>query len=165
LEFLADQDPLTDTRNRRSFLALLATALNEATEHSPVALLFIDLDGLKPINDHYGHAAGDVLLTAVARRTGRSLRSDDAIGRMGGDEFAVLLRPCHSPDCVSKVAHAILTSVREPLDVEGTVITPSVSIGMAISVPGESPESLLRRADVALYRAKHAGGDRMEGGS
>lgn len=162
LQFLADQDPLTDTRNRRAFLALLASALEKSSTEAPLGLLFIDLDGLKPVNDRYGHASGDVLLAAVARRVGRSLRPEDVIGRMGGDEFAVLLNPCFGPACAETIAQRILESVREPLPLEGTVIEPSISIGAAMGMRGEAPESLLRRADIALYRAKRAGGGRVD---
>lgn len=124
-------------------------------------MLYADLDGLKTINDELGHAAGDDLIRTVARRFDRALRTTDVLGRIGGDEFAALLKPVADADEAAELATGILASIAEPIDIEDRTLVPSLSIGLACAEPADDPETLLRRADGALYRAKHAGGHRL----
>ncbi|MDQ1246752.1 MAG: hypothetical protein QG597_1120, partial [Actinomycetota bacterium] len=160
LEFLAAHDPLTDVKNRRALMGTLTDRLlTESGAAAQVAVLYADIDGLKPVNDRLGHAAGDSLIIEVARRFSRVLGPDDTIGRLGGDEFVALLSGVSGIDEALAAAEHVRLAVAEPLDIDDVVINPAVSLGVACAAPGESAESLLRRADTALYRAKRAGGN------
>ncbi len=162
LEHLADHDSLTGTRNRRSFHATLAGALRASADSGErVCVLYADLDGLKSINDDLGHAAGDTLISAVARRFSRVLRSTDVLGRIGGDEFAAVLAPLANEDESLRLAQRVLDEVGAPIAIDDRVVTPSLSMGLACSRPDDDPETILRRADSALYRAKQSGGHRV----
>ncbi|GIG28760.1 putative bifunctional diguanylate cyclase/phosphodiesterase [Cellulomonas marina] len=123
-----------------------------------VALLFLDVDGLKYVNDVDGHAAGDALLRACARRARARLRPPDVLARIGGDELVVLLEDVRSPAEAVAVAQRVVSAVAEPLVLPGRTVTPSVSVGVAVADdPAVRPETLLARADAAMYRAKRAG--------
>lgn len=162
LEHLADHDSLTGSRNRRSFHATLAGALRDSADSGQrVCVLYADLDGLKSINDDLGHAAGDTLISAVARRFSRVLRSTDILGRIGGDEFAAMLTPVSDEDEALDLAQRVLDEVGAPIGIDDTVVTPSLSMGLACSRPDDDPETILHRADSALYRAKRSGGHRV----
>jgi diguanylate cyclase (GGDEF)-like protein/PAS domain S-box-containing protein len=161
----ASHDSLTGLRNRRFF----AHALEEALRALPAderrhALLFLDLDRFKEINDRYGHSAGDRVLSALSEQLRNSMREGDVLARLGGDEFAVLLHDC-SGDAAFKVAKHLLEAVRMlrvPWD-DGTMLNVGVSIGIAPCVPGDAPPNeVLRLADEACYLAKKNGGDRAE---
>ena len=152
----ATRDPLTGLPNR----ALLADRLDKAVAHSqrsqsPLAVLFIDLDDFKDINDGSGHLLGDKVLMEVARRLGSTLRDADTVARFGGDEFVVLL-PDTGAVTADDVAHRLLAAVREPMQVDGHRLHVSASIGVAVSPPVE-PGALLRSADAAVYYAKSCG--------
>ena len=156
-------DPLTKLPNRTLFLDRLRLALSRADRlQSSVAVLFVDLDGFKAVNDSLGHAAGDQLLIEVAERVRQSLRSADTVARLGGDEFAVLLEDLGQGGGERIAAERILKALRTPIVVEGTELVTRASIGIAVSTAEEGAGDLLRQADLAMYRAKAGGKDRHE---
>ena len=156
---LAHYDSLTGLPNRVTFYDRLHQALAQARRHDwHVAVMFVDLDRFKNINDTLGHAGGDRLLQAEAKRLADSLREDDTVGRMSGDEFAVILtNPSHGQDA-HVVAQKLLDSLVRPFAIGGREIFVSASIGIALHpTDGSEPETLVRNADVAMYRAKELG--------
>ncbi len=157
LRFLAHHDPLTRLANRAMFNERLDTALAVARRHNrPLALLFLDINDFKDINDSHGHNVGDRLLCALARRLEGCVGATDTVARMGGDEFTVLLTDCQSPEAIAeRVAH-ILAVMAEPLGAEFTGIdAPSCSIGVAcFPEDGHDADMLLRHADGDMYRIK-----------
>ncbi|WP_018112090.1 bifunctional diguanylate cyclase/phosphodiesterase [Thermus igniterrae] len=159
LHHLAYHDPLTGLPNRLFFLEKLAQALAE--ENQGLAVLYLDLDGLKLVNDLDGHAAGDEVLRGVAARLRAALRPRDLVARQGGDEFLVLLTGLRGPEEAAAVAERLLEVVRLPLGVGERVYHLTTSIGIALGETGLSPGELLQRADLALYRAKGEGKDRL----
>lgn len=157
LRFLAHHDPLTGLSNRALFSDRLESALRTAHRHkSELALLFLDLNDFKGINDVYGHAAGDRLLCTLARRLERCIRETDTVARMGGDEFTVLLTDISSQDAIDAKVEQIRAAMAEPLGADfGEIHMPSCSIGVArYPADGEDAETLLRHADGAMYQAK-----------
>jgi len=154
LRYQADRDPLTGALNRRAFDALLAQALAEA--NARVTLAFIDIDGFKDINDFYGHATGDAVLIETTHRLSRVLRDGDALGRMGGDEFAVALVGLDGASARPIIER--LEKALEPLhEVHAATIRIDASLGVA-SAPkdGGDAQALLSAADAAMYRTKSA---------
>jgi diguanylate cyclase (GGDEF)-like protein/PAS domain S-box-containing protein len=163
----AHHDPLTRLANRTLFGELLEHALRRAQRAgSGVAVLFLDLDRFKIVNDSLGHDAGDELLVALGRRLGGVLRPGDVVARFGGDEFTVLcedLEPGVADRQSIAVAERLIDALREPFLVEGEEQFVSASVGIAISITGvERPEALLCDADAAMYRAKERGKGRCE---
>ncbi|HEY0625828.1 MAG TPA: EAL domain-containing protein [Allosphingosinicella sp.] len=151
------QDPLTGLPNRAAFHAFLNEALSGADRGSgkEIAVLYADLDHFKEVNDSLGHSAGDELLEEVSTRFKEVLRKDDLLARIGGDEFALILQDDDVKSRAEQVAERMIEAVRRPLTAKDDVIFIGVSVGIAIGEAGEfSSEELLRRADVALYRAK-----------
>jgi len=127
------------------------------------ALLWIDLDGFKQINDGYGHQVGDLVLAETARRLLNSARRDDSVARMGGDEFAILVTGIEEFDRLSVISERVLVALRDPIAVADTLLYTSGSIGVALApTDGADPDSLLHAADTAMYAAKGAGGDRID---
>jgi diguanylate cyclase (GGDEF)-like protein/PAS domain S-box-containing protein len=159
LEHQALHEPLTGLPNRTLFLDRVNQALARSKrESSPVAVMFMDLDRFKIINDSMGHAAGDRLIAAVAHRIRDCLREADTVARLGGDEFGVLLEFNVRESDAQVVAERILKTLEPPFMFAGTDVFVSASIGIAFSTPEtETPEDLLRYADVAMYRAKDEG--------
>jgi diguanylate cyclase (GGDEF)-like protein/PAS domain S-box-containing protein len=155
----ASSDPLTGSANRRSIIAAVTTALRTANGHRSAALLFVDLDRFKKINDGLGHRVGDIVLVHVARRFAAALGPGQLLGRLGGDEFVVLLEGVAGPDAALAVAQRLAATLREPISVDGRALTVSASIGVAMAEPGGDVETLLRDADAAMYQAKAAGRD------
>ncbi|MEP6944534.1 MAG: EAL domain-containing protein [Acidobacteriota bacterium] len=155
-------DSLTGLANRVLFRDRVEHALTRVDrKHSPVAVLFLDLDNFKNINDTLGHAAGDELLVSVAQRLQACLRTSDTAARLGGDEFAVLVEDTTDTDGAALVAERIRDILRPSFLVGGKEITIGTSIGIATTEDGnEDPEALLRNADVAMYMAKSEGKDR-----
>jgi diguanylate cyclase (GGDEF)-like protein len=152
----ARTDELTGLANRRALLARAQSVVGAATAGRPAALLLLDLDGFKEVNDSLGHPAGDDLLRQVGPRLRAALRADDVLARLGGDEFAVLV-PDTTLDEAQALAHRLRELVLEPFTVEGIRLHVGVSIGVATSpVPATSVPELLRCADVAMYTAKSA---------
>ena len=164
LAFDAYHDHLTGLSNRTAFHEALTRALARARRHDhPNAVLFLDLDRFKLINDSLGHEVGDHLLIEVADRLRTCLRPEDVVSRFGGDEFAVLLEDIAANDDAIQVADRIIELLRQPLPVASREIFLTTSIGIAVVRGGDSePGELLREADQAMYRAKAAGGCRWE---
>jgi diguanylate cyclase (GGDEF)-like protein/PAS domain S-box-containing protein len=159
LQFVVSHDPLTGLPNRTIFGQRLGQALAQAARYDhKVALLFIDLDRFKVVNDTMGHEAGDRLLREVAERLRDSLREGDTVGRHGGDEFVVLIEQYESAMQVAGVAQKIIDQAGEPYFFDGHEFHVSASIGIA-TYPndGQDGETLLKNADSAMYRAKEAG--------
>lgn len=159
LELLATRDPLTGTFNSRAFLDRLSQELDRNRRYNrPLALLYLDLDDFKSVNDRHGHETGDAVLRLVADATKTAVRQSDIVGRLGGDEFAVLMPETEGP-VAGAAAARLATSIRT-----GFRGTPSVtaSIGIvAASGAAAGADELLRRADQAMYEAKRAGKDRV----
>ena len=159
LESLALHDPLTGLANRRLLTDRMAMALVHARRNkSAMALVFLDLDGFKHINDTLGHGVGDILLQMVAQRLLATVREEDTVARLGGDEFIVALWHVSDGDYAATVALKVIEAVAQPYDIEGKPISITVSAGVAVyPVHGEDAETLMKSADLALYQAKHAG--------
>jgi diguanylate cyclase (GGDEF)-like protein len=153
---LADQDGLTGLCNRRRMLEFLESAIADAlSKEQCVGLLFIDLNGFKGINDEYGHAAGDKILTMVATRIAARVRNSDIVCRYGGDEFVVVLPSVPDAGAVTKVADAIRERVSLPCWIQGSEQRLSASIGQAMCPhDGRTADELLKGADHAMYRLK-----------
>ncbi len=160
----ARSDALTGLVNRREFHDRVLEALCDAASarRPEVAVLYIDIDGFKAVNDSHGHAAGDVLLTTVGRRLLNTVRTGDIVGRIGGDEFAVLLRGADVDSAAVQIADRVIARLREPVHLADVEMIVSASIGIALAGCDDTPESLLGHADVAMYRAKTGGRDRHE---
>jgi diguanylate cyclase (GGDEF)-like protein len=153
----ARHDPLTDLPNRGILLDRVAQSLHRARRAGArVALLFIDLDSFKPVNDRFGHAAGDMVLIEVARRLVANTRETDTVARLGGDEFAVLLEDVTVGEVV-EISDRILDALSEGVEVAGHEVPIGASIGIAYGDGSESGEALLRHADLAMYEAKGRG--------
>jgi diguanylate cyclase (GGDEF)-like protein len=160
---LAYSDPLTGLANRTSLLPALDQAVQRARrKNSRIALVFLDLDGFKEINDLYGHDAGDALLIELAGRLRDNLRSSDLIARLGGDEFLVVLEEVQDPAPVETVANKLLAETVLPYSLpgQGTNAPASVTASIGISIfPDDAADAgaLMKHADMAMYAAKQAG--------
>lgn len=169
LQHSAEHDPLTDLPNRALFTRRVRQALTgrRAGDHS-TAVLFIDLDGFKAVNDTIGHQAGDELLIEAARRLQDSVRAGDTAARLGGDEFAALILGDGNRDRsareyqVHEIADRLRTTLSQPYRIAGSEVRVAASIGVAFADPGITPSDLMRNADLAMYRAKAGGKDRVE---
>ena len=153
----ASHDSLTGLPNRAFFEGRLSRTLRNANKYQEhMALLFLDSDNFKEINDSRGHAAGDEVLVSVATRVRAQLRENDLVARLGGDEFAVLLAPLHSLEDAQRIAEKIIASMRLPIRLaEGQSIVTSLSVGIAyFPDDGRTPSELLNAADAAMYQAK-----------
>jgi two-component system cell cycle response regulator len=159
LESLALYDPLTGLANRRLLSDRLSVALVHARRSmSAVAVLYLDLDGFKEINDTLGHSAGDVLLKLVAARLVATVRDEDTVARLGGDEFIIGLWHVSGADYAATVASKVIEAVSQPYGIEGHTVRMTISAGVGIyPVHGEDADTLMKSADLALYDAKRAG--------
>jgi diguanylate cyclase (GGDEF)-like protein len=155
-------DPLTGLPNRTLFAELLDHAVDRARSSQQVAaVLFVDLDGFKFVNDTHGHHVGDELLMAVATRVSGLLRPEDTLSRQGGDEFVALCENLATAADAEVTAQRITAALAEPFDLPSTQVVVSASVGIAFSGPGQDlPATLLRDADFAMYQAKNSGGGR-----
>ena len=180
MEHAALHDPLTGLPNRALLMDRLTSTLARADRlGAEVAVLFCDLDGFKKINDTHGHAAGDAVLIEVAQRLGTLIRKSDSVARVGGDEFVVILEPSPAnpgvadavgsanPTCLvrqvaSSVADRIRVELSRPIELDGRRYNISVSVGMTFAQRRSTAQNVLRDADLALYRAKQRGKDRVE---
>lgn len=163
LESLAHRDPLTGLANRNLLDANLAAAIDRASaEQRQFALLLIDLDGFKPINDIYGHAIGDSLLKVIAQRLQSCVRAGDVVSRFGGDEFVLLLEGFRDPAEVVLTGETIIAAISRPVAIGDRQIQVGASIGVALfPVDGDAPKTLLQSADEAMYDAKRTGRGRV----
>lgn len=152
-------DPLTGLPNRRLLLDRLSQALARSRRDGrDVAVLFLDLDHVKRVNDSLGHDAGDDLLATVSRRLVDAVRATDTVARLGGDEFVVVCEQVHDREELERVAERVLEAVQIPMDVAGEQVVVTASIGVVTPLtPDDPPHDLLRAADAAMYRAKHGG--------
>jgi diguanylate cyclase (GGDEF)-like protein len=159
LTHLANVDVLSGLPNRGRVRQLLGEALRGATTGNvPCAIMFLDLDGFKPVNDTFGHPKGDAVLRAVAKRLVDEVGPDGHVGRMGGDEFAIVVTDAQSRKKVEQLADRIIHSIREPYQIDQTEIRIGVSIGCAFGpIDGATVDDLILKADLALYQAKDAG--------
>ena len=153
-------DPLTGVANRTLFSDRLANTIERHTRQDlPFAVLCLDLNSFKAINDNMGHAAGDAVLRGVGRRLARTIRGGDTVARLGGDEFAVILEEIPSPDSSRRAAQRIAAAISRPSTIEGKTVSVHSSIGICEARGGPiDADELLRRADVAMYEAKASGG-------
>ncbi|HEX5830726.1 MAG TPA: EAL domain-containing protein [Gemmatimonadaceae bacterium] len=162
----ARHDPLTGLPNRAFFMERLGHVVSRRRardDHPLFAILFLDLDNFKVVNDSVGHHAGDELLIAVARRLEQCVRGGDMVCRLGGDEFALLLENVVDARDAACIASRVQEALSRPVNLSGYELFTSVSIGVALSsTPNERPEYLLRSADMAMYRAKNVGKARFE---
>ncbi|WP_443056523.1 EAL domain-containing protein [Streptomyces sp. MUM 178J] len=169
LQHNAEHDPLTDLPNRSLFTERVRQALTGRRSGDPgTAVLYIDLDGFKGVNDRLGHQAGDELLIQAARRLSDSVRAADTAARLGGDEFAALIVGDGGRDRaarerqVCEIADRLRMTLSQPYRIDGNDVRVAASIGVAFAEPGISSTSLMRNADLAMYRAKAAGKNRVE---
>ncbi|MVU77524.1 diguanylate cyclase [Nocardia sp. ET3-3] len=155
LHHQARHDPLTELPNRRHLIEQLDLAIDQAMAYDQVGLCFLDLDGFKQVNDHYGHGVGDRLLSAVAERLRAGLSEHGhLLARIGGDEFVALI-PAADVDHVAAVAEQLLATLIDPITFDGTALQVSASIGAVVApVAGADADALLDAADTALFRAK-----------
>ncbi|QAU34527.1 GGDEF domain-containing protein [Janthinobacterium sp. 17J80-10] len=162
--FLAYHDVLTGLSNRAYFLSEQQQAMFQAKRNQrTLGLLFIDLDRFKDINDTLGHSIGDGLLVAVAERLRSAVRKDDVIARMGGDEFAILVKDIQGIEVILAMANKLLEGLSQQFVLDGQIIHTYASVGIAIYPNGcDDPEVLLSQADKAMYQAKKAGGNRYQ---
>lgn len=169
LQHNAEHDPLTDLPNRALFTERVRQALSGRRANDPgTAVLFIDLDGFKGVNDRLGHQVGDELLINAARRLQDSVRAGDTAARLGGDEFAALILGDGTDDQtareyqVHEIADRLRLRLSQPYRIEGNDVRVAASIGVAFAEPGITPTHLMRNADLAMYRAKAGGKNRVE---
>lgn len=159
INYLAHNDPLTNLLNRARFTEQLQTAVGRLERYgSPFAVLYLDLDHFKAVNDSRGHQVGDKLLATVAKRFKSCIRETDYAARLGGDEFAAILTSNCGRDEIAPIAERLVREISTPYDIDGTQVTVGVSVGVAIApLNGTRPDQILRNADLALYRAKASG--------
>ena len=150
-------DPLTSLPNRGFLRERLGERLARLSTGAPCALLYLDVDRFKVINDSLGHLAGDAFLQAVANRLRACVIAPDVVARLAGDEFAILLDAVAEPVVAERMAQGVLQALRQPLSIGGRELEPSASVGIAIAGRHERADALLRDADIALYRAKQMG--------
>jgi diguanylate cyclase (GGDEF)-like protein len=159
LEFLALKDPLTGLANRRLLAERMSMGLVHARRNNrTVAVVYLDLDGFKQVNNTLGHGAGDTLLKMVAGRLLATVREEDTVARVGGDEFVIALWHLSDVDDAANVASKVIEALSEPFALEGRTVTITASGGIGLyPVHGEDADTLMKSADLALYAAKRAG--------
>lgn len=158
LHHMARYDSLTDLPNRIVFMDRLDVAIRRSERETEyLALLYIDFDEFKSINDTYGHEIGDLLLQEVARRLVGAVRKSDTVCRIGGDEFTILLNNIHGPECADIVVNKIHAVIDQPFDLNGVTLKTSASIGVAMyPEDGRDRDQLIRHADAGMYKAKRS---------
>ncbi|MBU0594226.1 MAG: diguanylate cyclase [Gammaproteobacteria bacterium] len=159
MEHRAQHDALTGAPNRVMFHELLQFSIGNARRNgSQLAVLFIDLDHFKEVNDTYGHAAGDAILIEVARRLKTAVRESDAVARLSGDEFVVMIQPVDDPQQLAVIAQKLIKALQDPIEFEGQSLHISASIGISVFPgDGDDMEQLLHNADTAMYHSKRKG--------
>ncbi|MFN2442430.1 MAG: putative bifunctional diguanylate cyclase/phosphodiesterase [Thermoanaerobaculia bacterium] len=161
VEHIAYHDPLTGLPNRALFLDRFAVAISHASRHQgKLAILFLDIDRFKQVNDSLGHTMGDQLLKTAANRIRQTVRDEDTVARLGGDEFAILIHALAHAEHAGKVARKILDVLASPFPLGAREVFVTASLGIAIFPnDGADAEALVKNSDTAMYRAKHHGGD------
>lgn len=162
VRYFAKYDALTGLLNGHAIHLKLEQCVKEAgSDHSQIVVLFIDLDHFKPVNDRYGHVAGDQILKITAKRMQHQVRSEDCVGRLGGDEFIIILPGLSREASVLKVVERIPRTVEEPIEIEvGVLVNVTASIGLSrYPADGSSTEMLISHWDMAMYRVKGSGGN------
>jgi diguanylate cyclase (GGDEF)-like protein/PAS domain S-box-containing protein len=156
LHQLAYHDPLTGIANRAAFEERLGHAIAEVRRYGDLLILaYVDLDRFKPVNDRYGHAAGDAALVEVAKRLSESIREGDTVARLGGDEFVVLLRRVESIEQIDGIAARMVETIRQPISIDGSTVEVDAAIGFAVFDPScDDARSIVVKADVAMYESK-----------
>jgi diguanylate cyclase (GGDEF)-like protein len=163
LRHQALHDPLTNLANRALFTDRAEHALSARDSTRRVAILFVDLDDFKSVNDAFGHLAGDTLLVAAAERLRSCVRPEDTVARHGGDEFVVLVDDARQPAEVTGIAERIVAEMNRWFEAPGTELVINASVGVAFGIPGkDAADDVLQRADAAMYRAKAGGKNRFE---
>ena len=159
LESLALHDQLTGLANRRLLTDRMSMAMAHARRNeSAMAVVYLDLDGFKQLNDRLGHGAGDILLKMVANRLVKTVREEDTVARLGGDEFVLVLWHLAEPGYAATVARKVIEALSQPFDIEGNTVSITTSAGVGIyPIHGEDADTLTKSADLALYEAKRAG--------
>ena len=159
LESLALKDPLTGLANRRLLAERMSMALVHARRNkSTMAVVYLDLDGFKQINNTLGHGAGDLLLKMVAARLTATVREEDTVARLGGDEFVIMLWHITSPDDATTVVLKVIQAVTQPYVLDGQTVRVTTSAGIGVyPIHGEEADTLMKCADLAMYEAKRAG--------
>ena len=157
LDLLAHQDALIEVPNRRGFMRQLETAIDRVTRYDDAgALLFVDIDGLKMINDSFGHQAGDEALIQVAQMLSQGVRKSDCVARLGGDEFGILLERANEGSAL-ETANRLVSMIADcEFCYEGMCLPLSVAVGVAVIEPNDCPEAVMARADEAMYLQKAA---------
>lgn len=157
LERLADMDTLTPLPNRRAFLRDLERSIARVERYGvSAALMFVDVDDLKALNDAHGHAAGDGALKHIAAVLRRGVRAGDLVARIGGDEFALLVEPVDEAAARAKAATLLAAAAESAFEWTGAAVPVGISIGLAMIEPGDTIDSLLARADARMYETKAA---------
>ncbi|HEX8655198.1 MAG TPA: GGDEF domain-containing protein [Allosphingosinicella sp.] len=155
LEHLADTDTLTPLPNRRRFLRELERVVSQSARHgTPGAVLYIDLNSLKRVNDRHGHIGGDAALIHVARLLQALIRSTDVVARIGGDEFGLILDHLDHNSAIETAERIARCIASSPVDLGGVQVSLEAAIGVATILPGDSAEDVIARADRNMYRAK-----------
>ena len=156
---VAEHHGLTGLLNRSAFLQTLQAAVPDARRQGQgFAVLYVDLDGFKPINDRFGHAVGDQLLAWVARQLAQAARENDVVARLGGDEFALLQRGVSDRDSALRLGERLVQAIAQPTEIESHFIQIGASVGIVMSsADATNAEELLRKADSAMYLAKASG--------
>ncbi|WP_173911424.1 sensor domain-containing diguanylate cyclase [Acinetobacter sp. Marseille-Q1618] len=154
LSYQVQHDHLTGLPNRNYFYQVLVNSFNNTSEKQQIALLFIDTNNFKTINDQYGHQAGDAVLKEMAHRLQKNIRQDDFVARLSGDEFAIILNSIQHIEHLISIAENLVKSSEEPLLYNDQSIYFSFSLGIALSNQAMSPEDLISQADQAMYKAK-----------
>jgi diguanylate cyclase (GGDEF)-like protein len=161
LEHQLAHDHLTGLYNRQQWVEILQLQLSRARRNrTQVAVLYVDLDGFKPVNDTWGHSAGDLVLVAVAQRLEALVRPHDVVARVGGDEFAISCEDLHAMQEAEEIAARIIVGLAEPVEVGNELVVVSASIGLTMSTDESDAERMVDDADGAMYRAKQAGKNR-----
>lgn len=159
ISYLAHHDQLTKLPNRNMFNIHLERAIMRVKRNlTDLALMYLDLDNFKPVNDNYGHDAGDAVLQEIANRISGSIRVTDTVSRVGGDEFVVILECIQGSDNASKLAERLIKAIKEPIIYRGHTLDIGASIGIAfLSNKTDQAETLIKQADISMYLAKAAG--------
>ncbi len=165
LAFAACHDALTGLPNRAYFIERLEARVRDAdaNDRAPFAVMFLDVDGFKDVNDTQGHVCGDAVLVAIARRLAKIVRGSDVVARMGGDEFTVLVQCASDRDAIARLADRIVRAIAAPIHVGKIELSMTMSIGIAIASDAhDRVEELISEADAAMFEAKAAGRNRFE---